>query len=60
MLSEIGLEPDRVKMFNMSAAMAKTFVEKAVEMVSTVETLGTNPLRISRQMPESERMETEP
>ncbi len=44
-LAEIGLEPDRVRMFNMSAAMASEFVTAATEMTDTVSTLGPNPLR---------------
>ena len=46
LLAEIGLEPERVEMFNMSAAMAATFVEAATEMNERIETLGPNPLRV--------------
>jgi F420-non-reducing hydrogenase iron-sulfur subunit len=45
LLSEIGLEPDRVQMFNMSAAMAGEFARVAQEMTEQVETLGQNRLR---------------
>jgi coenzyme F420-reducing hydrogenase delta subunit len=44
-LKQIGLEPDRVRMFNMSAAMAGQFVEASTEMTEQVEKLGPNPLR---------------
>jgi F420-non-reducing hydrogenase iron-sulfur subunit len=44
-LSEIGLEPDRVQMFNMSAAMAGEFARVAQEMTEQVENLGQNRLR---------------
>jgi len=44
-LKQIGLEPDRVRMFNMSAAMAGQFVEATTEMTEQVKTLGPNPLR---------------
>lgn len=46
LLAEIGLEPERVEMFNMSAAMAATFVEAATEMNERIKTLGPNPLRV--------------
>jgi F420-non-reducing hydrogenase iron-sulfur subunit len=53
MLAEIGVGGERLKMVNLSAAMAPTFVESVQEMVNTVRTLGPTPLRGSRQ-PESE------
>lgn len=45
---EIGLEGERVRMFNMSAAMATAFVAAAEEMTEQVAELGPNPLRIPR------------
>jgi F420-non-reducing hydrogenase iron-sulfur subunit len=53
MLSEIGVGGERLKMVNLSAAMAPTFVESVQEMVNTVRALGPSPLKGSRQ-PESE------
>jgi len=47
LLPQIGLEPERVRMFHMSAAMANEFVAAATEMVRQVSALGPNPLRIS-------------
>ena len=44
LLNEIGLEADRVKMFNMSSAMAGGFVEAAQEMNTEISKLGPNPL----------------
>lgn len=49
LLKEIGLEPERVSMFNLSAAMAGKFVEVAKEMTDKIAALGPNPLRISRK-----------
>ena len=46
LLGEIGLEPERVEMFNMSAAMAAEFVRAATEMTDRITELGPNPLRI--------------
>jgi F420-non-reducing hydrogenase iron-sulfur subunit len=43
-LEQVGLEPERVQMFNMSAAMAGEFVRVAQEMNDRITTLGPNPL----------------
>jgi F420-non-reducing hydrogenase iron-sulfur subunit len=53
MLAEIGVGDERLKMVNLSAAMAPTFVESVQQMVNTVRALGPSPLKTSRQ-PESE------
>ena len=44
-LKNIGLEPERVQMFNLSSAMAGQFAEATKEMTEKVEALGPNPLR---------------
>ena len=44
-LDEIGIGGERLRMVNLSAAMAPTFVERVREMVETVTRLGPNPLR---------------
>ena len=44
-LSEIGLEAERVSMFNMSSAMANGFASAASEMNAKIEAMGPNPLR---------------
>ena len=46
LLEQIGLEPERVRMFNMSSAMAGQFVEAATEMTTLITSLGPNPLRL--------------
>jgi coenzyme F420-reducing hydrogenase delta subunit len=51
LLAEIGLEPERVEMFNMSAAMAAEFAAAATEMTERIAEMGPNPLRVHR--PES-------
>ena len=47
LLTEIGLEPERVRMFNLSAAEAGQFVKFANEMSEQIAALGPNPLRVS-------------
>ena len=56
MLAEIGVGEERLKMVNLSAAEAPTFVRSVQEMVNTVKALGPSPLRATRQ-PESEGKE---
>src|SRR3989304_383038 len=45
LLKEIGLEPDRVRMFNMSSAMGQKWAEAVAEMDAHVQALGPSPLR---------------
>jgi coenzyme F420-reducing hydrogenase delta subunit len=47
MLDQIGVGRDRLRMVNLSAAMAPTFVERVKEIVEAVKGLGPNPLRKS-------------
>ena len=51
MLAEIGVGQERLRMVNLSAAMAPTFVESVQAMIDTVRALGPSPLKES---PESE------
>jgi coenzyme F420-reducing hydrogenase delta subunit len=44
LLEEIGMEGDRVRMYNLSSAEAPTFVAYAKEMTEHIRTLGPNPL----------------
>ncbi|MDD5399388.1 MAG: hydrogenase iron-sulfur subunit [Dehalococcoidia bacterium] len=43
-LAESGLEPERLKMVNVSAAMARQLTEHIKEMAETVSKLGPSPL----------------
>ena len=45
LMGEIGLEPDRARMVNVSAAMGAQFAELAVEHAATVQSLGPSPLK---------------
>jgi coenzyme F420-reducing hydrogenase delta subunit len=45
LLRQIGLEPDRVRMFNLSSAMGRQWAEAVTEMEQEVRRLGPNPLR---------------
>jgi F420-non-reducing hydrogenase iron-sulfur subunit len=46
-LDDIGVGAQRLKMVNLSAAMAPTFVERVQEIVQEVRALGPNPLKTS-------------
>ncbi len=43
-LSELGIEPERVEMFNLSAGEGPRFVEIAKEMTERIKELGPSPL----------------
>ena len=49
LLAQIGLEPERVQMFNMSSAMASQFAEDATQMSEVISRLGPNPLRVASE-----------
>ncbi len=44
LLAEIGVEPERVEMFNLSSAMGGRFAEIVTEMTERVRKLGPSPL----------------
>ena len=48
MLEELGVGAARLKMVNLSAAMAPTFVESVQDIVETVRALGPSPLGAAR------------
>ena len=45
-LSEIGLDKERLRMVNVSAAMARPLADHITDMVETVRNLGPNPIRM--------------
>ena len=45
LVANIGLEPERVQMFNLSSAMATRFVDITKEMMEKTAELGPSPLR---------------
>ncbi len=45
-LEESGIEKDRLRMVNVSAAMAPNLVAVIKEMVNTIKELGPNPIKI--------------
>ncbi len=45
LMAEIGLQPERLRMINISAAMGVQFAQLAAEHVETVRALGPSPLR---------------
>ena len=49
LLEPIGIEPERVEMFNMSSAMGKQFAEAAMSFTDQITALGPSPLRANSQ-----------
>jgi len=45
LLAEVGLEPERLEMFNMGASDATKFTAAVEEMTARARQLGPNPLR---------------
>jgi coenzyme F420-reducing hydrogenase delta subunit len=45
LLAELGIEPERVEMYNMSSAMGAKFAEVATEFTQRIKELGPNPVR---------------
>jgi coenzyme F420-reducing hydrogenase delta subunit len=50
MLAEIGVGQERLRMVNLSAAEAPTFVRSVHEMVNTVRALGPSPLKDTQHL----------
>jgi len=59
LLAQIGLEPERVRMVNLSSAMAGEFVAAVNAMTEQIETLGPSPLRVPRREPGKPDAESE-
>jgi coenzyme F420-reducing hydrogenase delta subunit len=45
LLEEVGIEPERVEMYNMSSAMGARFAEVATEFTERIKALGPNPVK---------------
>ncbi len=45
LLAEVGIEPERVEMYNMSSAEGARFAEVATEFTQRIKELGPNPVR---------------
>lgn len=48
LLEELGIEPERVEMFNLSAGEGPRFAEIAFKMVNRIQELGPSPVRVNR------------
>jgi F420-non-reducing hydrogenase iron-sulfur subunit len=53
-LKESGLEPERLRMVNLSASMAKQLVDFMTDMVNTIKELGPSPLKNTKKQIKSE------
>jgi F420-non-reducing hydrogenase iron-sulfur subunit len=45
LLAEVGIEPERVEMYNMSSAMGAKFAEVATEFTERIKQLGPSPVK---------------
>jgi coenzyme F420-reducing hydrogenase delta subunit len=46
-LTELGIEPERIQMYNLSSAQGARFAQIANEMVDTIRELGPTPVKTS-------------
>lgn len=53
-LKEIGMEPERVEMFNLSSAMGPRFAEIATEITENIKKIGPSKVRLHREKREAE------
>ncbi|MCX5895507.1 MAG: hydrogenase iron-sulfur subunit [Proteobacteria bacterium] len=53
LLKEVGIEPERLEMFTMSAAKAPTFTKAADEMTKRAMALGPSPLKKGKKKAEA-------
>jgi F420-non-reducing hydrogenase iron-sulfur subunit len=49
LLDEIGIEKERVEMFEMSAGMGERFVQTATDFTEKIRKLGPNPVKAARE-----------
>ncbi len=47
-LEELGIEPERVEMFNLSAGEGPRFAQIAIEMVGRIKELGPSPVKLNK------------
>jgi F420-non-reducing hydrogenase iron-sulfur subunit len=57
LLAELGIEPERVEMYNMSSAMGARFAEIANEFTQRIKELGPNPVKREGVSPHAAAME---
>jgi F420-non-reducing hydrogenase iron-sulfur subunit len=56
-LEKIGMEPDRVAMYNLSAGEGPRFAEIAREMTEKVKELGPSPIKTAREAFKTSKVE---
>ena len=49
LLEEIGMDGDRVRMYNLSSGEGPRFAEYAVEMTEKIKELGPNPIKFAHK-----------
>jgi len=55
MLAEVGLEKERLRMVNISAAMARPLADDIIDMVETVRKLGPSPMKSNGKLTQESR-----
>ncbi len=47
LLAQVNIEPERLEMFNLSAAMGKRWAEICTEFTARIQKLGPSPMRVT-------------
>jgi len=55
MVSKVNIDPDRIEMFNLSAAMGSRWAEICTEFTAKIKKLGPSPIWIADQKKRSEK-----
>ena len=59
LLEQVGIQPERVEMYNLSAAMGQRFAEIATEMTERVRRLGPSPIKAGKQRKDEQKNDLE-
>ena len=57
LLAQVNIEPERLEMFNLSAAMGKRWAEICNEFTARIKKLGPSPMRLREQLQQADRAE---
>jgi hypothetical protein len=49
LLAQVNIEPERLEMFNLSAAMGKRWAEICTEFTARIQKLGPSPMRVTER-----------
>jgi F420-non-reducing hydrogenase iron-sulfur subunit len=57
LLEEVGLEPERVEMFNIASSEGPKFAQIVIDMTERIKALGPNPIKLKAKEKQEEKEE---